>query len=385
MIATSEERGPLAGERLIEYNIFLSDAFGSGPVDLSFFDDSAVPNQIDGFQNDDAYRASRHYALRQAAAANPSVNDSLRESSLARQLQDRRDQPATIRLIRRIRPNEAPGRDPTQGGRRLPWVDVIPPSTKFFLESVAENGEETVQITKPFGPWKAFFFPDWRPQVYTFSGTLLNAQNHAWVSEFVENYDYFLRGAQAVKYGATLFLQYADVMVEGYMLNYRLERNALTDKGVPFSFNVLVLNRSPLNPRNLLALRLARSGLSDAEQQLFQNMQSALDLLSGSAADQATKRDQLDTFLLMREFFAGNYVPPAGLGTSFGSSGTIEGQNQTAPGVIGGTAKQSDVLNPYEPTFTSRLDTGQLGGILGRDVTQDKTASLVGAGPPRVA
>jgi hypothetical protein len=169
------------------------------------------------------------------------------------------------------------------------------------------------------------------------------------------------------------------------MLNCSIQQTAISPNGVPFSFNLLVINRSPLNPRNLLALRFARSGLSDADQQLFQNLQQALDLLSGSPSDQAAKRDQLDTFVLMREFFAGNYVPPAGVSTSFDATGQMQGQNATAPGVLGGTVQQTDVLNPYQPAFTSKLDSNQLSGILGRDVTQDATPSVVGTGPPRVA
>jgi hypothetical protein len=381
--ATYRERGPLAGERLVEYNLFLSDAFGSGPPIGSFFDDNAIPDQIDGFANDDAYRRSRHYVLRQLASSNPNVSNMLRESSLARQLMEKPDQPATIRLIRRTRPDEALNRDPTQGGRQLPWVNVIPPNTKFFLENVIENREEKVQIVDTFGEWVAFFFGR-RPEVYTYSGTLLNAKNHDWKNEFQLNYEYFLRGSQAVKYRATVFIQYDDVMVEGFLLNCSVQQNAASHNGVPFSFNLLVINRSPLNPRNLLALRFARSGGSAAEQQLFQNLQQALDLLGGTPADQALKRDQMDTFLLMREFFAGNYLPPAGVSTSFSATGRMQGQNSTAPGVLGGTVKQPEVLNPYQPTYTSRLDTNQLSGILGRDVTKDATPSLVGAGPPVV-
>ncbi len=382
MVATYGQQGPRQGERLIEYNIFVSDGFGTPPAVASFVDSTAAPNQIDGFDDDDAYRRSRHYVLRRAGAAGK--QDLLRESSLARQLMESPNRPATIRLIRRIRPDESLNRDPTQGGRQMPFVNVIPPNTKFFLESVVENREEKVQIVDTFGEWIAFFFGR-RPEVYTYSGTLLNARNHDWANEFAENYDEYLRGSQAVRYRATIFLQYDSVLVQGFMMSSSLQRNAITDKGVPFSFSLLILNRSPLNPRNLMALRMARSGASDAEQQLFANMQQALDLLSGTPADQAEKRDQLDTFLLMREFFAGNYIPPAGVGTSFGATGTLQGQNAVAPGVRGGTTKEPEILNPYAPTYTSRLDIQQLNGIVGRDVARDRARSVVGSGPPLVA
>lgn len=379
MVATYDEAGPNQGERLVEYNIFVSDGFGSGPAAGSFSDSAAAPDQVAA---DDSYRRSRHYVLRQASSASGN-QDLLRESSLARQLMETADRPATIRLIRRIKPDESPNRDPTQGGRQLPFVNVIPPNTKFFLESVTENREEKVQVVDTFGEWTALFFGR-RPEVYTYSGTLLNARNHDWANEFAENYDAFLRGSQAVRYRATIFLQYDSVLVQGYMLSSTFQRNAITDKGVPFSFSLLVVNRSPLNPRNLANLRTARSGATDAEQQLYANMQESLDLLSGTPADQAEKRDQMDTFLLMREFFAGNYIPPAGVGTSYEATGTLQGQNAAAPGVIGGTTQQSEVLNPYAPTYTSKLDVTQLNQIVGRDVTQDPTPSVVGSGPPVV-
>lgn len=382
-VATYHGQGSLGGETTLDYNIFLTDAFGAGPLQLSFFVDDAVPKEIDGFVNDDAYRASRHYLLRQGSA-NPSQTDNLRESSLARQLQNKSDQPATIRLIRRIKPEEAARHDPTQGGRQLPWVNLIPPNTKFFLENVIENREEKVQVVDTFGEWIAFFFGR-RPEVYSYSGMLLNAKNHNWKDEFQENYDNFLRGSKAVEFGATMFLQYDDVMVEGFMLNCNLQMNAALDKGVPFSFNLLVIARSPLNPRALMAARFARSGGSTAEQQLFQNMQQALKLLTGNAASDAAARDSLATFLLMREFFAGNYAPPAGTAVLYPYSGTLQGQNAMAPGVAGGLATQSSASAPFQAQSLGKLNAAQVTQLTGRDVSQDKTPSIVGFGPPLVA
>jgi len=364
IIATYRERAPLRNETLIEYGIFLSDAFGSGPITQSFFDDSTVPANIDGFDNDDAYRASRHYALRKAEKSTP-VRDQLRESSLARQLMEKKDQSATIRLIRRVRPGDSGGNDPSKNTSKTPWVHIIPPNTKFFLERVSENREEKVQITDTFGEWIAFFFGR-RPEVYSYSGTLLNAKNHDWKNEFQENYENFLRGTQAVKHRATMFLQYDDVVVEGFMLNCNLQMNAIQDKAVPFSFNLLVINRSPLSPGNLLAMRFARTTLTASEQQLFKDMSAALDLTKTGNKSQQQQQDDQQTFLLMREFFAGNYIPPSGTAVNYANSGAITSQDSVPPGVNGGLVKTAPISERISFTGTNKLTLDQFGSVTGQ-------------------
>ena len=347
-------------ERVIDYNTVLTDAFGQ-PVSASgsvILDTDGIPKQIDGFQNDDAYRTSRHYGLNKKSTGNATTDAMLRESSLARQVQEKVDQPAIIRLIRRVRQDEVVGRDPTQGNRQLPWANIIPPNTKFFLESVVENREEKVQIVDTFGEWMAFFFGR-RPEVYNYSGSLLNTSNHNWKDEFQMNYEYFLRGSKAVENHATMFLQYDDVIVEGYMLNCQMSQHALQDKSVPFTFNMLVLNRSPLNPLNLLSMRMARSGSSSSESELFQSMSAALSLTDAAGKPDPKKLENIETFLLMREYFSGNYIPGAGTAVSQTATGQITGPNaQLAQTIQGGAAQLS--------TFAASATASQSGADLGR-------------------
>ncbi|TAL45266.1 MAG: hypothetical protein EPN91_02790, partial [Salinibacterium sp.] len=230
MEAVLDESGPLGGERIVKYNVFLTDAFGGAVGSLRFMDVPGAPDQIDGINNDDSYRSSRHLVNRRSPGyrvvadldgeidvqASTDDLDSLRENSLARQIQDKQDRSAVIRLIRRLNKDELAKRSGSEGV--VPWENLIPPNTKFFLEGVQENREEKVQIIDTFGEWVAFFFGR-RPEIYSYSGTLLNAKNHDWKNEFQENYDNYLRGSQAVKNQATIMLQYDDVLVEGYMLN----------------------------------------------------------------------------------------------------------------------------------------------------------------------
>jgi hypothetical protein len=352
-------------EQLVEYNLFLTDAFGTPNAGrLTFVDTPGPSDTIDGFKNDDSYRDSRHFLTRGvnqittglATLGNAGLSNNLRENSLARQLEEKKDQPATIRLIRRRLPGEAVSADPLEP--QVPWVNLIPPSTKFFLERVHENREEKVQVLDTFGEFVAFFFGR-KPEVYSYSGTLLNAKNHDWKNEFQENYDNYLRGSQAVKYRATMMLQYDDVLVEGYMLNCQISMEAVADKSVPFAFNLLVLNRSPLNARSIPALRIARSGGTAAEQEVFNSLQSALDLT------QPGRVNDLDTFLLMREYFAGNYVPSAGTATMLGDQGKALPDTNQAPGVVGGVTADKPTNQSFNPSTTTKLDAAGVLNSLG--------------------
>ena len=136
MEAVVNDEGPQGGERLIDYNIFLTDAFRSGTGFREQY--YGVPGQppLD-IQNDDSYRRSRHLARSATVDVN---SDGLREHSLARQLQPKEDSVATIRLVRRLNAVERAQNKTTEA--YLPWVNLIPPNTKFFLENVQENREE---------------------------------------------------------------------------------------------------------------------------------------------------------------------------------------------------------------------------------------------------
>jgi len=306
------------GEEIVEYSVFLSDSFGNNPsvgggrAGLTYFDGPGAPKQIDGFSNDDSYRRSTHLlngtrrAAQEANAAPGAIiggGEAFRENSLARQLQSKRDQPAVIRLLKRVKPGEKNPETGIEYGR--PWVSIIPPNTKFFLEQVTENREEKVQVLDTFGEFIAFFFGA-RPEVYTYSGTLLNSLNHDWKNEFQLNYEHFMRGSKAVENRATMFLQYDDVIVEGYMMNSQIRQTAIEDMTVPFTFNLLVLNRSQLNPQNILVTRSLRQQLTVFEHALLTSLKDSFQLSEGGTVE------DVQTFLLMREWLNGSGFPSAG-------------------------------------------------------------------------
>ena len=350
MEAVEEGSGPLGNERLLRYNIFLTDAFTGKITHVEFFDAYGAPDQIDGIDNDDSYRRSRHLlnTTKDIAKANENM---LRENSLARQLSTKSDRPSVIRLIRRRKKEELSALDPSEP--KVPWINLIPPNTKFFLEQVQENREEKVQVIDTFGEWIAFFFGK-KPEVYSYSGTLLNAENHNWKNEFQENYDYFLRGTQAVKNRATVFMQYDDVMVEGYILNASINMSAAADKSVPFQFNMLVINRGPLDPRGILGLRLDRSANTDAEAELLENMTETLNLTKTGRVD------ELETYLLMREYFSGHYVPGAGTSVHRENTNDLDATVSVPPGQKGGIVNEQSESQPVNTSTSDAIQSADI-------------------------
>lgn len=361
---TVNGEGAFGGEELTEYTVFLSDSFGRNPstgrrAGSKFFDSNSVPNQIDGHNNDDSYRTSRHHlinlnpndplsvaaneavdaiagigakgaaAISKAASSSPKYSSGLmshlRENSLARQLQSKRDQPAIIRLVQHSSRSASAidGREAGPGGWNEPWVNLIPPNTKFFLETVTENREEKVQIVDTFGEFVAFFFGA-RPEVYTYTGTLLNSMNHNWKNEFMLNYEHFLRGSQAVKNRASIFLQYDDVIVEGFMLNSQTRQTAVEDKAIPFQFNLLVLNRSPLSPLNMLQFRNATQPLTLLETQLMASLTGLVDSIDSKPEDRGI-------FLMLRDWMNSSRTPSSGLFTTWPSTNKVEPESTKSP------------------------------------------------------
>lgn len=360
-VAVSQEDGPAGGEVLSRYSIFLTDAFNS--VKSAFGQENVDPF---GVPLDDNYRVSKRLLARRQLenqildqeSSEATINN-LRENSLARQIDKTEKGPATIRLIRRRTKEELSQTSSSED--RLPWINLIPANTKFFLEQVQENREEKVQVIDTFGEWIAFFFGR-KPEVYSYAGTLLNTDNHDWKNEFQINYDAFLRGTQAVKSRSTVFLQYDSVLVEGYVLNASISQTGAADNSVPFTFNMLVINRSPINKRGILGLRRERLNFTAAEQALFDDLNESLDLAN------AGRVDELETFLLMREYFSGHYIPGSGTSSLNPSTGNIDGNTSTAPGQVGGVKN-----NEFPSASVSTLNTDK---IIASAVISPSLASL---------
>ena len=151
---------------------------------------------------------------------------------IPRQLDDSEEAaPASIRMLGKKTQNSN-GDD----------VDLIPPYSKFFIESVQEGHTERSQIVETFGDFYVFFFGE-RPPIYTYTGTLINAKSINWAEDWMFFYDNFLRGTKCVELNARLLLTYGYRQVEGFLLSTSTATQAMNEKGVQLQFQVLVIDR----------------------------------------------------------------------------------------------------------------------------------------------
>lgn len=264
---------PEIGLSLVGYTYNPTDNFIQTVLSQKFLEDEISQARsgrtLDGSSNmnDDFYRRTNVSSTNITTSAGQDIRRT--ELSLARQLLSKKDQESVIRLVASSKKFKA---DKSKEDKKVsPLINVIPPYTKFFLETVVEDRVEKTQIIETFGEFIAFFFGR-RPEVYNFSGRLLNTKNHDWKNDFQEMYDYFLRGTKAVENNAAVFVQYDDVMAEGFLINCHLEYHGVSNNECPFSFAMLITRRASINQLQRLRERRARSRFSAAEQQLLDDI-----------------------------------------------------------------------------------------------------------------
>jgi len=186
-------------------------------------------------------------AINQQSQAPGGVDFSILPQTLA----DFDEQEASIRLVGK-----------KQGSKKE--VDLIPKWTKFILQQAAESYNERTQIVETFGDYYVFFFGQ-RPVIYNFSGMLINAKNNSWVNDWKFMYQNFLRGTKAVENKARIILSYGGRQIEGYILNTNNSTTADTEFGVPFSFQVLLIDEKFLNFSEDFGLVVSNGQLSEAQ------------------------------------------------------------------------------------------------------------------------
>lgn len=209
----------------LAHNVFPTEGFGQHPV---------VPDGKD-ILSADFYR----YGSNQVRANGDVVN--IGANVQAKSLDEFDDRPASIRMYGK--------------GKEKTDKDLIPPFTKFILEGVREQHVERSQIIETFGDFYAFFFGE-RPSMFSYSGQLINAKNANWVQDFMFYYEHYLRGTRCVESNARIVLTYGGRQVEGFIMNVSHQTMAATEHGVPFSFEVLIIDRKILGVSNDFGLVL---------------------------------------------------------------------------------------------------------------------------------
>ena len=192
------------------------------------------------------------------------------------------DQEASIRVY-------GPSISPTSyGTATAAEKDLIPPFTKFILESVQEGHQERSQVVETFGDFYVFFFGE-RPPIYTYNGTLINAKSINWVDDFVFYYENFLRGTKCVEKNARLVLTYGQRQVEAYLLGFNMNTQAPTEKGVAVSFSALIIDRKVLRLSKDFGI-MEENGIFKEDKNFIQLLMKGQSGVVASAAVAETKK-----------------------------------------------------------------------------------------------
>lgn len=106
-------------------------------------------------------------------------------------------------------------------------------TTNFILQSVQTQRAEKFQEIETFGPTYGFFFGE-RPIMITASAVLISTPDFPWAVEWWWNYAHGLSGTSLTAANSRVYLEYNDMILEGYILNCQVVEN--TD--VPYSANM---------------------------------------------------------------------------------------------------------------------------------------------------
>lgn len=118
--------------------------------------------------------------------------------------------------------------------------------SNFILQNVDDVRQEKSQLMETFGDTYVFFFGE-RPRILQVSGLLFNTLDFNWRSEFWKNYETVFRGTKLVEQNARLYLQWDDIIVEGYVLGAQAQDVADLPYHIPFSFTLFVTNHTYLS------------------------------------------------------------------------------------------------------------------------------------------
>ena len=117
----------------------------------------------------------------------------------------------------------------------------------FILRSVRIAHEEKYYVFQALnGETVTYFFGN-KPTIYSFSGSLMDSYNQQWYNDFEFFYKNYLRGSAAISNRSRVFMIYKDQVVEGFILNSRLDSQAEYNDIVSFSFDFIFIQKTEIN------------------------------------------------------------------------------------------------------------------------------------------
>jgi len=112
-------------------------------------------------------------------------------------------------------------------------------TTNFMLQAVSVSRNEKFQEIETFGPTYGFFFGE-RPIMITAQALLLSTPDFPWVEEWWWNYAHGLSGTKLTEANSRVYLEYNDMILEGYILNCQLGETADNPNSVNLTFTMWV-------------------------------------------------------------------------------------------------------------------------------------------------
>lgn len=143
-------------------------------------------------------------------------------------------------------------------GSQIPLIDSAGPPeldksgvahtklySNFIIQAISESRAEKSQVVLNFGVPIVFLFGE-QPRVIQVQGVLMNTQDFNWKSEFLANYDLYMRGTKCVESDCRVTLSWGDVVVQGYMTDCAVQETAAERSYVTFNFTLLLTNYTNL-------------------------------------------------------------------------------------------------------------------------------------------
>lgn len=109
--------------------------------------------------------------------------------------------------------------------------------TNFIIQAVNEARMEKMQIVETFGEDYVFFFGE-QPRFLDVQAMLVTSNDFNWLSEFLANYELYLRGTRCAEVGARVYIYVDDIIVNGYMVTCQAVRDATNPLIANLSFRL---------------------------------------------------------------------------------------------------------------------------------------------------
>lgn len=109
--------------------------------------------------------------------------------------------------------------------------------TNFIIQAVNEARMEKMQIVETFGEDYVFFFGE-QPRFLDVQAMLVTSNDFNWLSEFLANYELYLRGTRCAEVGARVYIYVDDIIVNGYMVTCQATRDATNPLAANLSFRL---------------------------------------------------------------------------------------------------------------------------------------------------